>query len=472
MPDVLIIDDDKIICDWIASVVTRLGHDPVCAHTLKEGLRKAQSAAFDIVFVDVRLPDGNGLEFIPKLRGTRLFPEVIVVTGMGNPDEAELAIQSGAWDYLEKPASFEAIKLPLLRALEYRAEKRPGASPADLKRNGIIGDSPKITSSLDLLAQAASSDVNVLITGETGTGKELFAKVVHANSPRAKRNFVVVDCTALPETLVESVLFGHARGAFTGAETSEEGLIKQADGGTLFLDEIGELPLLIQKRFLRVIQEHRLRPVGGRREIASDFRLMAATNQDLETMVREGRFREDLLFRLRTIVIDLPPLREIPEDIKKLTVFYMNDLCKRFGVVAKHASPEFWDIVIGYHWPGNVRELIQALEKALIAAKDEPMLYPKHLPTYIRIHVARSSFPKKPAASGQPEVSPGAPGTRPKLKEIRRAAVSEAESRYLKDLLNFVGEDINKACRISGMSRSRFYTLLKKYRQAGVHWPK
>ena len=403
MATVLIIDDDKLICDWIANVVTRLGHHPVSAHLLREGLRKVQSESFDIVFVDVRLPDGSGLESMPKIKSTLSSPEIIVITGLGHPDEAELAIKSGAWDYLEKPASFDAIKLPLLRALEYRAERKPGNPSVGLKRNGIIGDSPKITSCLELLAQAAGSDANVLITGETGTGKELFAKVVHANSRRATRNFVVVDCTALPETLVESVLFGHARGAFTGAETSEAGLIKQADGGTLFLDEIGELPLLIQKRFLRVIQEHRFRPVGGRHEIGSDFRLVAATNRNLEDMVREGRFREDLLFRLRTIVIDSPPLREIPEDIKKLTLFYMNDLCERFGMVAKRASPEFWEIVTAYPWPGNVRELIQALEKALISAKDEPMLFPKHLPTYIRIQVARSLYPEKSASPGKPE---------------------------------------------------------------------
>jgi two-component system NtrC family response regulator len=460
MANVLIIDDDKLICDWIANVVNRLGHHAVSSHLLRGGLKKLQSESFDIVFLDVQMPDGSGLESMPKIKAARSFPEIIVITGLGHPDEAELAIRSGAWDYLEKPASFEAIKLPLLRALEYRADRKPGKLTTVLKRSGIIGDSPKINSCLELLAQAAGSDANVLINGETGTGKELFAKVVHANSRRAKRSFVVVDCTALPETLVESVLFGHARGAYTGAETTEEGLIKQADGGTLFLDEIGELPSSIQKKFLRVVQERRFRPVGGRREIASDFRLVAATNRDLETMVREGRFREDLLFRLRTIVIDSPPLREIPEDIKKLTVFYMNDLCERFGVVPKGASPEFWEIVRGYPWPGNVRELIQALEKALLSAKEEPMLFPKHLPTYIRIRVARSSFPQKP------EIRPSAPKVPPKLREIRKAAVSEAEQQYLKDLISFAAGDKNKACRISGLSRSRFYTLLKKHRPA------
>ncbi len=462
---VLIIDDDKLICDWIANVVIQLGHRSFIAHTLEKGLQKAQSEPYDIVFVDVRLPDGSGLDTIPKIKATRSFPEIIVITGLGDPDEAELAIQAGAWDYLEKPASFEAIKLPLLRALEYRAEKRPGNPSIVLKRNGIIGDSQKIASCLEFLAQAAESNVNVLITGETGTGKELFAKVIHYNSSRANRNFVVVDCTALPETLVESVLFGHARGAFTGADRSEEGLIKQADGGTLFLDEIGELPLLIQKRFLRVVQEHRFRPVGGRQESESDFRLVAATNRDLESMVQQGQFREDLLFRLRTLLIEMPPLRDLLADIKKITVFYMNDLCERFGIVPKGASPEFWDVVTAYRWPGNVRELIQALEKALLSAKDEPMLYPKHLPSYIRIQVARNYFPKKPGGQGKTDMRATDPQVPPKMKEFREAAVSEAEQKYLKDLISYAGGDNNKACRISGLSRSRFYTLLRKYRQ-------
>ncbi len=464
---VLIIDDDKLIRDWVANVVSHLGHRPFFARTLKEGLRKVESESFDVVFLDVQMPDGNGLEVIPRIRAVRSSPEIIVITGRGDPDEAELAIQSGAWDYLEKPAPFEAIKLPLLRALEYRADRKNGKPRIPLKRNGIIGESERITSCLELLTQAAGSNVNVLITGETGTGKELFAKVIHYNSARAKGNFVVVDCTALPETLVESVLFGHARGAFTGAERSEEGLIKQADGGTLFLDEIGELPLLIQKRFLRVIQEHRFRPVGGRQEVESDFRLIAATNRSLESMVQEGRFREDLLFRLRTLLVEAPPLRELLEDIRKLTLFYMKDLCERFGMEPKGASPEFWEIVTEYKWPGNVRELVHALEKALLSAKDEPMLFPKHLPTYIRIQVARDSFPKRPAGRGEPEVFSSGPKAPPKLKEIRKAAASEAERRYLKDLLSFVNGDSDKACRISGLSRSRFYTLLRKHRPAG-----
>ncbi|MBP1768131.1 MAG: putative two component, sigma-54 specific, transcriptional regulator, Fis family [Candidatus Aminicenantes bacterium] len=226
--------------------------------------------------------------------------------------------------------------------------------------------------------------------------------------------------------------------------------------------------MTIQKKFLRVVQEHRFRPVGGRREIASDFRLVAATNRNLEALVEEGRFREDLLFRLRTIVIDPPPLREIRGDIPKLTTFYINDLCARFGIAPKGASPEFWQTVSAYPWPGNVRELIQALEKALISAKDEPLLYPKHLPTYIRIFVARSAFPEKIGGQEKPGISSSFSKVPPQLKEIRKAAVSEAEGQYLKDLISFAGGDNSKACRISGLSRSRFYTLLRKHRPDAV----
>ena len=464
MANVLIIDDDKAMCDWIANAVERMGQKSACAHTLGEGLRKARADSFAVVFLEAQMPDGSGLDIIPKIKANGYAPEIIIITGFGDPDEAELAITNGAWDYIEKPVSLEAIKLHLTRVLEYKAEKGTGKPPAALKRKDIIGSSQRLDSSFELLGQAAQSDVNVLIMGETGTGKELFAKAIHYNSPRAGRNFVIVDCTALPETLVENVLFGHARGSFTGAYTSQDGLIKQADRGTLFLDEIGELPLAIQKSFLRVTQEHRFRPVGGNQEVTSDFRLVGATNRNLESMVRKGQFREDLLFRLRSLVIQLPPLRECLEDIKELTFHYMKTLCHRFGIGEKGFSPEFWDAATGYKWPGNVRELIQSLEKALLAAKDEPILYPKHLPTHIRIQVARNGVHKKSLNRDKPGISTTIPPTPPKLKELRRVVLSEAELQYFKDLLSFVGGNIDEACRISGLSRSRLYTLLKKYR--------
>ena len=275
MANVLIIDDDRAMCDMLSGRMRDMGHNATYALTLKAGLKQAFSESFDVVFLDVGMPDGNGLEALPKIRETPSSPEVIIITGAGSPDGAELAIKNGAWDYIEKPLSISAMSLPLIRALQYREDTRTLGSPVALDREGIVGNSPPMKACFDLMAQASASDANVLITGETGTGKELFAAAIHKNSPRAEKSFVVVDCATLPETLVESMLFGHEKGAFTGADKAKDGLIKQADGGTLFLDEVGELPLSVQKAFLRVLQERRFRPLGGKREIESDFRLVS-----------------------------------------------------------------------------------------------------------------------------------------------------------------------------------------------------
>jgi two-component system NtrC family response regulator len=268
------------------------------------------------------MPDGNGLDYLPSLREASSSPEVIIITGAGDPDGAELAIKSGAWDYVQKGAtSIKDMMLPLTRAMEYIKEKRTKRPPIVLKRAGIAGDSRAIRECLDLVSQAASSQTSVLLTGETGTGKELFARAIHENSSRASKSMVVVDCTALPDTLVEGLLFGHEKGAFTGADKTQEGLIQQADGGTLFLDEIGELPLTVQKTFLRVFAGTPFSTDGGQKERESDFRLVAATNRDLEQMVREGQFRQDLLYRLKAFSIELPPLREHRRTFRKWPCF-------------------------------------------------------------------------------------------------------------------------------------------------------
>jgi two-component system NtrC family response regulator len=257
MATILIIDDDHLMSETMTRMVRRLGHETLSGATLAEGLALAASHECDVVFLDVRLPDGNGLDALPRIDALPCHPEVIIMTGFGDPNGAELAIKSGAWDYIEKSSSVKEITLSLERALQYRQQKNAvtqNRTVAALKRSQIIGNSPKLNACLDLVAQAAGSDVNVFITGETGTGKELFARAVHENSQRARGNFVVVDCTALPETLVESLLFGHEKGSFTGAEKSRDGLVRQAHCGTLFLDEVGELPLPLQKAFLRVLQ--------------------------------------------------------------------------------------------------------------------------------------------------------------------------------------------------------------------------
>ena len=464
MAEILIIDDDRLVRDSLGQVVEKMGHKASRASSAGEGLEKARSRAFDIVFCDVRMPDGSGLDVLSQIRAQCPAPEVIIITGFGDPDGAELAIKEGAWDYVEKPLSVKDVMLSIDRALQFREKQQAAATPVALKTEGIVGNSPKLRSCLDTLAQAACSDANVLISGETGTGKELFAWAIHNNGARSARSFVVVDCAALPETLVESTLFGHVRGAFTGADKPRDGLVKQADGGTLFLDEIGELPISIQKAFLRVLQERRFRPVGGGQEVTSDFRLIAATNRDLEAMVKSGGFREDLLFRVRTLVLELPSLRDMKEDVRDLVVFYVLKLCERYGLPMKSFSPEFQDALLAYDWPGNVRELIQALEKAILSAKDEPVLFPQHLPEHIRIRLARAAFSRRQAPEPHAAPAPDWSGKPASLKDFREAGLARVEKDYLTSLMQRTKGDIGETCRISGLSRSRLYTLLKKYR--------
>ena len=462
MPKLLFIDDDPGTNDLLTRIVRDMGNDVTCTRTLQEGLKEALSGAYDVVFLAFGLPDGNGLEVLAKIREADCAPEIIIITGKADPDTAELAIKSGAWDYIMKPFSMERVTLPLIRALEYR-KKKAKEVPVVLKRDGIVGNSPKLNTARQRIAQAAASRANVLIVGETGTGKELFARAIHQNSPRALKRFVVVDCTALPESLVESILFGHEKGAFTGADKTKDGLIKQANGGTLFLDEVGELPLTVQRTFLRVIQEHKLRPVGGTREIDVDFSLVAATHRDLGEMVRDGRFRNDLLFRLRAIEIELPPLRERAGDIKDLAIFYANKLCKIYSMERKEFSPDFFEHLTAHEWPGNVRELFNSLEEVLSIARNEPTLFPHHLPRHIRAKIARTSVN---AAVGHKDDSTSVYPLEdidhesfPKINDFR----NDMEHRYLEKLMLVASGSKKEACRLSGLSRTRLFELLKKH---------
>lgn len=456
MASILIVDDDAIMCDMLADMADDMGHLAETAHTLFRGVELATSNQIDVVFLDVHMPDGNGLEVIPQLKKTQHNPEIIIITGSGDQNSAELAIKNGAWDYIQKTTSTKDIKLSLQRALEYRGQKEQHKPPVILKRDAIIGDSIKIGQCLQQLAYAAHVDTNVLITGETGTGKELFAQALHQNSTRVSNSFVVVDCAALPSSLIESMLFGHEKGAFTGADRYRQGLIGQANGGTLFLDEVGELPLGLQKALLRVLQERRYRPLGSKQELHSNFRLVSATNRNLGEMVESMSFRKDLFYRIQTVTIHLPPLRERKEDIKSIVRHCMTTLCSQSGMMEKGFSPDFFEVLENYQWPGNVRELIGTIEKVLGELHDEATLFSRHLPTHIRTEAVRKRIHTKAINKTIPQEDAAAP---PSLRDHMDAM----RIQYLKRLMAHSNGKVSDACRVAGISRARLYQLLKKH---------
>ena len=460
MARILIIDDDEEICRSLSAFLRINGHQAAHALTLADGLTMIAHDAFDIVFLDVLFPEGNGIEALPSIVAASSRPEVIMMTGLVEPEGARTAMKRGAWDYVKKGGSLTDLSLALTRALEYREKKLAAHASKEFRREGIVGDSPQLLRCLELAAEAAKHDAAVLLTGETGTGKELFARAIHENSSRSSGHLVVVDCTALPETLVPGMLFGHAKGAFTGAGTHHDGLVKEADGGTLLLDEVGELPLAMQKTFLRVLQEKRFRPIGGNREIASDFRLIASTNRDLGEMADKGEFRRDLLYRLQSLTIELPPLRERKGDIQALALHLISRICDRFRLERMGCSPEFLFTLVRYDWPGNIRELVRSIEHAVSAAAGEGVLYRNHLPQDLHAHLVRGvagqGVARAPSQSeSQDEL--------PTLREARQEAVDDAERKYLHRLLHETGSDIARACRIAGLSRSRLYALLQRH---------
>jgi two-component system NtrC family response regulator len=469
----LIIDEKKHIADLLLRDAARLGVEIHSAATLEEGLLACQvdGEGFDVVLMRDMVSGHASCFAIQDFRSTPLSPEILIFTEQGNPQHAEHALEGGAWDYVVDPFPEKKLLDMLRRVLRYRHAKSTSFEETQrevreqLQGHGIIGSSSAIKNCVNLVAGIAQSDASVLITGETGTGKELFASAIHNISPRSRNNLTIVDCAALPSTLVESILFGHAKGSFTGADKTRKGLIKQADGGTLFLDEIGEMPLEIQKTFLRVLQEREYLPVGSSISESSDFRLIAATNRDLETMVEEGTFREDLLFRLKTFQLELPPLRTHKADISELVYYFRNRYSKRYKLKKKKLSTDYLMTLNRYEWPGNVRELFQAVEYSMADANESAVLEPIHLPLNIRLSVTKKKLEKLRAL---PDVSdesfmPDDLSLMPTIKEDRERAIQVQEKQYLQNLLRITGGDIKQCCETADLSRSRLYDLLKKY---------
>lgn len=505
---VLIVDDEIIVRTLIGETVRAMGHEVFLAASLAEGraylVDESQNAKprMDVVFLDVHLPDGNGLDAIADFYGQSKAPEIIIITSHGTAEGAEMALRHGVWEYVQKPLKVHDVTATLGRALSYRAGKL-ASGERQLEHTGIIGTSPCLERAFDLLSQAAQSDVNVLIHGETGTGKELFARALHRNSPRAQGPFITLDCASMVDNLVESQLFGHKKGAFTGAERTYEGVLQQAHGGTLFLDELGDLPLTAQGSFLRALELRSFRPVGASKEVFSDFRLVAASNKELHDMVRLGLFRSDLLYRLRGMTLTLPPLRERQEDIAPLSEYMMQQYCKQNDGPLKKMAEDFVTTLQAYPWPGNVRELRHTVECACAAAGAETSLYARQLPVELRIYIARKAHekanvegqtrlsmvqesttegeytharlmsPVSGMTTGQAMTAEHGDDARVGAARITklpdeamptlRAHKAEAERHYVAVLLAKTEGDMRKAAKIAGVSRGHFYELVKKH---------
>ncbi len=449
---ILIADDEPLFLRTTAELLRRAGYECTCAADGKAALEALGRESFDLILSDLNMPGNFKLELLRE--GRTKWPEVplIVVTGAPSLPTAIESVRLGITDYLLKPIKYEDLLASLRRAL---AKRRPQTGAATVSQNGastadrpfpeIIGESLPMQELFEIMQRVAATDTNVLISGESGTGKELVAKAIHNHSRRAKANFQIIDCTAIPETLFESIVFGHAKGAFTGAVKDHPGLLKQCDGGTAFFDEIGELPAPLQAKLLRVIQEQTFIPVGKTTPVHVDTRFLCATNRDLEMEVNAGRFRRDLFYRLAVIHIELPPLRERGEDIYLLAMHFLRELQGDEQRV-KGFTDEARAQLLQYTWPGNIRELRNVVERAVALARSE-WITPADLPPAVQ----------RPTATTIQTPSGNMHGV------TRADALEAAEREYLVGMLSKNHGNIAQTAREAGVSRQGLHKLLKKH---------
>ncbi len=440
----LVVDDDPITINLLKEVLSKEGYDVTTALSGEEAIARGMDNLFDIVITDVRMGDKDGMEVLRSFK--KIAPEttVIMITAFGSIETAIEAIREGAFDYISKPFKLDEIKFTIRRALEQRRllqENRFYRQEllSKYQFKNVIGRTPQMFEVYKTIAKVADTKSTVLIYGERGTGKELVARSIHYNSYRNERPFIPIDCASLVETLMESELFGHVRGAFTNALSTKRGLFEEADGGTLFLDEVSNLNLSMQTRLLRFLQEHEIKRVGGMESIKVDVRVVAATNQQLEPLVNNGKFREDLFDRLNVVSITLPLLRERKEDIPLLATYFLQKFSEENHKNISHISPEVLEILAEYSWPGNVRELEHTIERAVILTI-HPIILPEDLP--------RKMFEEMK-------------GTRILLPE-KPLSLREVEKRYVLKVLEETKGNKRKASEILGIDRTTLYRILEK----------
>jgi two-component system response regulator HydG len=446
---ILLVDDDAAFRHVMSGELRRMGHEVATASSGEEALECARRQEPEIVLLDLRLPVMDGLETLKNLRARHPSLEVIMLTGHGSIDSAIESIREGAFDYVTKPCPLDEIAMRIQRAIERRTLRQRTSlleralSPPDPAAS-LLGESPEFRRMLHLAGLVAARDSTVLISGETGSGKERVAVLIHARSPRQSKPFVVVDCAALQESLLQSELFGHERGAFTGADKAKPGLFEVAHGGTIFLDEIGEISPATQVSLLRVLDTSVFRHVGGTREIRVDVRVLAATNRDLRAMVSKGLFREDLYYRLSTISVEIPPLRKRTGDIELLARHFVAMLNQRYGA-RKVLAKETVETLRSHAWPGNVRELLHTMEAAVIVCEGAEIL-PEHLPPSVR---GRAPAPAAPAVA---------------VTDGRVATLAELEVEHIRRALEASHGHRGNAAKKLGISERNLYRKLKEHR--------
>ena len=447
---VLVVDDDPGHRSMLKTLLTGWGYDISLADDGMTGVKIVQKGLFDIVLMDMRMVKMSGMEALGAIHQYNPSLPVVIMTAYSSVETAVEALKQGACDYLTKPLDFEKLKLTMARILETIYLKQENENLKQrlgkgFHRERIIGRSPAMTSLLDTVEMVASSDASILITGPSGTGKELIAGAVHFNSPRKNASFVRINCAAITENLLESELFGHERGAFTGAERQRKGRFREAHGGSILLDEIGEMNLAMQVKLLRVLQEKEVTPVGGDKSIKVDVRVIASTNRNPEQMVADGSFREDLFFRLNVVRLSIPPLSERQEDVPELALYFLQRFSEKNHRDITGFTPEAMEAMIRYAWPGNVRELMNCVERCVVLARSQ--------------YITLADLPFAQINEGETQNS-----DQVKISSVRDIPLSEVEREAVLQTLESAGGNRSETARRLGITRK---TLLKKLKQYG-----